>query len=411
MYHANTGPESLIRESGDLKRGFEMEQISCPAVFMRGGTSKGLFFRAEDLPSDPAGRDRFILRATGSPDPNGRQLDGMGGGVSSLSKVMIVSRSGREGVDVDYDFGQIAIGEPVIDRKANCGNLSAAVGVFAVEAGLVTPPDGEAVLRMLNVNTQKRVDCVLQIAGGHARVRGDCAIAGVAGTGAPIRLDFLEPGGAGTGALLPTGAPVDMLELPDGTSVAASIVDATNLCVFVRAADMGLAGTELPTELRSKLPVILRFEAIRGAAAVKAGVAASAEQATRTSPASPKIAMVAAAADAPTLSGEGLRAGDCDIQVRMIAMGAPHLAIQLTGALCAGVAAQVPGTLVQECARPVAAGAAFRVGHGSGVLPVEAVVTQRGDGWFAERASVYRTARVLMEGRVFAIAGAQEAAG
>ena len=388
-----------------------MEQISCPAVFMRGGTSKGLFFRAEDLPSDPAGRDRFILRATGSPDPNGRQLDGMGGGVSSLSKVMIVSRSGREGVDVDYDFGQIAIGEPVIDRNANCGNLSAAVGVFAVEAGLVTPPDGEAVLRMLNVNTQKRVDCVLQIAGGHARVRGDCAIAGVAGTGAPIRLDFLEPGGAGTGALLPTGAPVDMLELPDGTSVAASIVDATNLCVFVRAADMGLAGTELPTELRSKLPVILRFEAIRGAAAVKAGVAASAEQATRTSPASPKIAMVAAAADAPTLSGEGLRAGDCDIQVRMIAMGAPHLAIQLTGALCVGVAAQVPGTLVQECARPVAAGAAFRVGHGSGVLPVEAVVTQRGDGWFAERASVYRTARVLMEGRVFAIAGALEAAG
>ena len=252
---------------------------------------------------------------------------------------------------------------------------------------------------------------MLQIAGGHARVQGDCAIAGVAGTGAPIRLDFLEPGGAGTGALLPTGAPVDMLELPDGTSVAASIVDATNLCVFVRAADMGLAGTELPTELRSKLPVILRFEAIRGAAAVKAGVAASAEQATRTSPASPKIAMVAAAADAPTLSGEGLRAGNCDIQVRMIAMGAPHLAIQLTGALCAGVAAQVPGTLVQECARPVAAGEAFRVGHGSGVLPVEAVVSRRRDGWLAERASVTRTARVLMEGRVFAIAETLEAAG
>ena len=387
-----------------------MEQISCPTVFMRGGTSKGLFFRAEDLPSDPAGRDRFILRATGSPDPNGRQLDGMGGGVSSLSKVMIVSRSGREGVDVDYDFGQIAIGDPVIDRQANCGNLSSAVGVFAVEAGLVTPPDGEAVLRMFNVNTGKRVDCVLQIAGGHARVQGDCAIAGVAGTGAPIRLDFLDPGGAGTGALLPTGAPVDLLELSDGTSVAASIVDATNLCVFVRAADMGLAGTELPSEFRGKLAVISRLEAIRGAAAVKAGVAASVKEATRSSPASPKVAMVAAAADAPTLSGEGLRADECDIQVRMIAMGAPHLAIPLTGALCAGVAAQIAGTLVRECARPVAAGETFRIGHGSGVLPVEAVVRRRRDGWCAERASVTRTARVLMEGRVFAIAGALEAA-
>ena len=388
-----------------------MEQISCPAVFMRGGTSKGLFFRAEDLPTDPAARERFLLRATGSPDPNGRQLDGMGGGISSLSKVMIVSRSGREGVDLDYDFGQIAVGEPVIDRQANCGNLSAAVGVFAVESGLVKLPDGEAVVRMFNVNTRKRVDCVLQIAGGHARVHGDCAIAGVAGSGAPIRLDFLEPGGAASGALLATGAPVDMLELPDGTSVAASIVDATNLCVFVRAADMGLAGTELPTEFRGNLPAISRFEAIRCAAAVKAGVAASAREAARTSPTSPKIAMVAAAADAPTLSGEGLRADECDIQVRMIAMGVPHLAIPLTGALCAGVAAQISGTLVRECARPVAAGAAFRVGHGSGVLPVEAVVSRRSDGWFAERASVYRTARVLMEGRVFAIVEALEAVG
>ncbi|MGR3715994.1 MAG: 2-methylaconitate cis-trans isomerase PrpF family protein [Thermohalobaculum sp.] len=387
-----------------------MEQLACPAVFMRGGTSKGLFFRAEDLPSDPAGRERFLLRATGSPDPNGRQLDGMGGGISSLSKVMIVSRSGREGVDVDYDFGQIAIGEPVIDRVANCGNLSAAVGVFAVEAGLVRLPDGEAVLRMLNVNTRKRVDCVLQIAGGHARVHGDCAIAGVAGTGAPIRLDFLEPGGAGTGALLPTGAPVDMLELPDGTSVAASIVDATNLCVFVRAADMGLAGTELPTEIRSKLSVISRLEAIRCAAAVKAGVAATAQEATRTSPNSPKVAMVAAAADAPTLSGEGLSAGDCNIQVRMISMGVPHLAIPLTGAMCTAVAARIPGTLVQECACPVGPDTALNIGHGSGVLPVEAVVTRRGDGWFAERVSVYRTARVLMEGRVFAIAEALETA-
>jgi 2-methylaconitate cis-trans-isomerase PrpF len=379
-----------------------MEQLSCPAIFMRGGTSKGLFFRAEDLPADPTERDQFILRATGSPDSNGRQLDGMGGGISSLSKVMIVSRSARDGVDIDYDFGQIAVGEPVIDGKANCGNLSAAVGVYAIEAGLVRVPDGEAVLRMFNLNTRKRVDCHLQIAGGHAKVRGDCTIAGVAGTGAPIRLDFIEPGGAGTGALLPTGAPVDMLKLPDGTSIAASIVDATNLCVFVRAADMGLAGTELPPEVRSKVAVIARLEAIRAAAAVKAGLAATVQEAARLSRTTPKIAMVAAAADAPTLSGDRLHADDCDILVRMISMGLPHLAIPLTGAMCVGVAARIAGTLVRECARPIAASDVVRVGHSSGVLPVSAVVVRQGDGWFAERVSVFRTARVLMEGRVFA---------
>ena len=387
-----------------------MEQFSCPAVFMRGGTSKGLFFRAEDLPADPAERDQFILRATGSPDSNGRQLDGMGGGISSLSKVMIVSRSAREGVDVDYDFGQIAVDVPVIDGKSNCGNLSSAVGVYAVESGLVQVPDGEAVLQMFNVNTRKRVDCHLHIAGGHARVHGDCAVAGVAGTGSPIRLDFLDPGGAATGALLPTGAPVDMLTLPDGTSIAASIIDATNLCVFVRAADMGLSGTELPPELRSKVEVIARFEAIRLAAAVKAGVAATAQEAARISRATPKVAMVSPAADALTLSGDRLYAGDCDIQVRMISMGVPHMAIPLTGAMCVGVAAQIMGTLVQECARPVSVGDVFRVGHGSGALPVSASVVRRDDGWFAERVSVFRTARVLMEGRVFGPVDVMQAA-
>jgi 2-methylaconitate cis-trans-isomerase PrpF len=368
---------------------------------MRGGTSKGLFFRAEDLPRDLAERDRFLLGAIGSPDRNGRQLDGMGGGISSLSKVMAVSRSEREGVDVDYDFGQIAVGEPIIDRRANCGNLSAAVGVFAIKSGLVQPSGGSAVVRMFNINTRKRVDCVLQVSGGRARVNGDCEIAGVSGTGSPIRLDFLEPGGAGTGKLLPTGAPVDMLALPDGTTIAASIVDASNLCVFVRAADLGLTGTELPTELRTRVSVMSRLEAVRAEAAVLAGVAVNAREATLASPAIPKIAMVTAAADAPTLSGETLKADDCDIQVRMISMGVPHMAIPLTGAMCVGVAAQITGTLVQECARRVAEGGSIRVGNGSGALPVSAIVDRVSDGWFAERVSVTRTARVLMEGQVF----------
>jgi len=382
-----------------------MAQDSCPALFLRGGTSKGLFFHAGDLPADRAERDRFILRAMSSPDPYSRQLDGMGGGISSLSKAMIVSRSARDGIDVDYEFGQVGVSDGLVDYAGNCGNLSSAVGVFAVEAGLVSPPDGEATLRMFNLNTAKRVDCVLQIRDGHAAVAGDLAIAGVAGTGAPIRLDFLQPGGAGTGRLLPTGAPTEVLELQDGTEVTASIVDAAIPCVFVRAADMGLAGTELPSELRARLDVMARLEAIRSVAALKTGLVDDIRAATRFSPATPKVAMVAAATAAPTLDGGRLGAEDCDIQVRMISMGAPHLAIPLTGAMCVGVAAGIPGTLVQECARSVAAGADFRVGHGSGALPVSAVVTAGAGGIEAERVSVYRTARVLMEGRVYVPAG------
>jgi hypothetical protein len=378
-----------------------MDQISYPVTFMRGGTSKGLFFRAEDLPSDRSAREGFLLRAIGSPDPNGRQLDGMGGGVSSLSKVMLVSRSRREGVDVDYEFGQVAIDRAMIDGNANCGNLSAAVGVFAVEAGLTRVPDGEAVVRMFNVNTRKRVDCVLRVDGGKPKATGDLAIAGVAGTGSPIRLDFLEPGGAGTGRLLPTGSVIDLLELPDGSTVETSIVDAANPCVFVRAADLGFSGTELPTELKTRIDLMARLEAVRAAAAVAAGMAHDARGATRDSPGIPKVAMVAPAMDAPTLSGETLSALDCDIQVRMISMGLPHLAIPLTGAMCVGVAARIEGTLAHSCARPASEGAPFRVGHGSGAVPVSARVSRRGDGWFTESVSVFRTARVLMEGRVF----------
>jgi len=270
-----------------------MAQDSCPALFLRGGTSKGLFFHAGDLPADRAERDRFILRAMSSPDPYSRQLDGMGGGISSLSKAMIVARSAREGIDLDYEFGQVGVSDGLVDYAGNCGNLFSAVGVFAVEAGLVSPPDGEATLRMFNINTAKRVDCVLQIRDGHAAVAGDLAIAGGAGTGAPIRLDFLQPGGAGTGRLLPTGAPTEVLELPDGTEITASIVDAAIPCVFVRAADMGLAGTELPSELRARLDVMARLEAIRSVAALKTGLVDDIRAATRFSPATPKVAMVA----------------------------------------------------------------------------------------------------------------------
>jgi len=379
-----------------------MAQVSCNTFFMRGGTSKGLFFHAHDLPADRDQRDRFILRAMGSPDPFGRQLDGMGGGISSLSKAVIVSSSAREGVDLEYQFGQVGVDDERVDYDGNCGNLSSAVGVFAVESGLVSPSDGEATLRMFNLNSAKRVDLELQVRDGHAAVEGDLAIAGVAGTGAPIRLDFVQPGGSGTGRLLPTDKPVEPLDLPDGTTITASIVDAAIPCVFVRAADMGLVGIETPSELRNRLDIMTRLEAIRSAAALKAGIVDNLRDATRFSPATPKVAMVAPAAPSPTLAGERLGVDDCDIQVRMISMGAPHLAIPLTGAMCVGVAARIPDTLVQECARSVAPGADFRIGHGSGVLPVSADVRRDARGVEVERVSVYRTARVLMAGRVFA---------
>lgn len=379
-----------------------MDQRSCEAVYMRGGTSKGVFFHQHALPDDPTERDAFILDVLGSPDPYGRQLDGMGGGVSSLSKVMIVARSEREGVDVDYLAGQVAIGEPRVDYAANCGNLSSAVGVFAIDQGLVEAGDGQATVRMFNLNTEKRVDCLLQVRDGRAVVDGPFKIAGVAGTGSPIRLDFLRPGGAATGSLLPTGQSVDTLQLADGSSVQASIVDASTLCVFVRAADMALKGTEPPTALRNKIEVMQRMEMIRGAAAVAAGVVSTAAEAARLSPQSPRVAAVAPAAASPMLSGGTLEAADCDIQVRMLSMGVPHLAIPLTGAMCVAVAAQIPGSLVSEAARPIDPGAAMRVGHGSGAVPVSAVVETGPDGPVAERVSVFRTARTLMEGRVFA---------
>ena len=379
-----------------------MIQQSCPAAFLRGGTSKGVFFLSDDLPDDDGLRDQLLLRVLGSPDPNGRQLDGMGGGISSLSKAMIVEPSARDGIDVDYLFGQIVVDEPQIDYSSNCGNLSAAIGVFAIERDLVPARDGEVTVRMFNLNTRKRVDCVVQVRNGHALVNGGFRIAGVAGSGAPIRLDFLDPGGAATGVLLPTGQPVDTIELGDGSAIQASIVDASAICVYVRAADMGLSGTELPAEIRSKIGIMQRLEAIRCAAAVMAGIVDEPHEATRRSPTAPRVAMVAPARESMTLSGERLDAEDCDIQVRMLSMGAPHLAIPLTGAMCTGVAAQIAGTLVHECARRVEPGAPLRIGHGSGALPVAAEVSSRDNGWFADKVSVFRTARMLMDGQVFA---------
>lgn len=386
--------------------GEKLEQAGIRASFIRGGTSKGLFFRWADLPADPAERDRFLCAALGSPDPNGRQLDGMGAGISSLSKAMLVRRSDREGVDVDYLFAQVSVEAALVDYGGNCGNLSAAVGAFAVDHGLVQLPDGPGRVRMFNENTSKRIDCHLHVLGGRAAVAGDAEIAGVAGRGSPIRLEFLDPGGSRTGQLLPAGLSFTA-PLPDGRKAEASFVDAGNPCVFVPAIALGLSGAELPAEIGALPAIMEALECIRRAAGALAGLAAAPEGVPQSVP---KVALVGPAAPWRTLAGATMAEGDCDLQVRMISMGKPHLAIPLTGALCTAVAARLPGTIVSGLARPVAPGQPLRIGTASGVVPAFADVTPGPEGWRADSASILRTARTLMEGTVYAPASMEAAA-
>lgn len=363
---------------------------------MRGGTSKGLFFRWDDLPARPCDRDAFLCGAIGAPDPNGRQLDGMGGGISSLSKAMMVRRSSRDNVDIDYLFAQVAVREAVVDYGGNCGNLSAAVGAFAVDQGLVDCADGPALVRMYNENTGKRLDCRLDVLGGRSVVCGAQGIAGVAGQGAPVHLDFLQPGGSRTGALLPLGTPMTHVHTEGSGSIPYSVVDAANPCVFVSAPALGLTGTEAPADISAMEPLMAWLEALRRSAGALAGLSDDPE----TVPESvPKIALVGRPAPSRTLSSEVIAAEDCDVQIRMISMGTPHLAIPLTGAMCTAVAARIPGTVVAAHANAIAKDAPLRIGTPSGVVPATADVNEVP---VALNAGVYRTQRTLMQGTVFA---------
>ena len=366
-----------------------MPQRAIPAVFMRGGTSKGLFFHRHDLPADPAEWEPIFLAAIGSPDPYGRQLDGMGGGLSSLSKVMVVAPSSRPGIDAEYTFGQVAVGEALVDYGANCGNLTSAIGPFAVDEGLVEAEDGEATLRLYNTNTDKVIESRFGVRDGRALAEGEQAIPGVAGRGAPIRLSFLDPGGAATGRLLPTGNVVDRLELEGFDAIETSIVDATTPVAFVRAADLGLAGAEMPDELEASPGLLARLEAIRQAAARAAGLPAGGRSV-------PKVGIVAPPQEGRTLAGERLAAEAMQLTTRIMSMGRPHRALPLTGALCTAVAAAIEGTLAAEAR---VGGGDLVVAQPSGLMRLSAEVERQPD-WRAVRAQVLRTARRLMEGRV-----------
>ena len=364
-----------------------------PAVYMRGGTSKAVMFKDADLPASREDRDALFLAVMGCPDPNGRQLDGMGGGLSSLNKVCVVGPPSRDDADVDYTFVQLDTVNASVDYGGNCGNMSSAIGPFAVEEGMVPcPADGEAVVRVHNTNTGKIIVARFPVQGGALAPDGDLALDGVAGTAAPIRLEFLSPGGAKTGRLLPTGNAVDMLDVPGLGPVAASCIDAANPCVFVHAASLGMSGTELPGALEGDADFRDAMEAIRRAASVAMGLAPDLAGAAALA-SIPKVAIVAAPRDAATIAGGRVAAQDMDIAVRMISVGQPHRAVPITGAICLAVAARLPGTIpALACA---SATGPLRIGHPSGTILVDADVR---DGE-ARLGAVYRTARRLFEGQ------------
>jgi 2-methylaconitate cis-trans-isomerase PrpF len=375
-------------------------QRPIPAVFMRGGTSKAIMFHARDLPQDRAAWDDLFTAAMGSPDPYGRQLDGMGGGVSSLSKVCVLAPSAREDADIDYTFAQVQVKKSKVDYKGNCGNMSSAVGPFAVDEGLINAKGDTATVRIFNTNTRKIIRASFPLEGDRARYDGDLVIPGVAGTGAAVRLDFVEPGGAVTGKLLPSGKTMDRLEVPGFGPIDASLVDAANPAVFVRARDIGLAGTELPDQLEANPNIMRLLEDIRVQGSVRMGIAADAD-AARAISGVPFMAFVSLPADAPTLTGEAIHAADVDLTVRVVSSGQPHRALPVTISLCTAVAARITGTLVAEALSPAAGNKSLRLGMPSGVLTVDADVGLEGGAWMARTGSFYRTARRLFDGRVW----------
>ena len=375
-----------------------MQQSKFRAVFIRGGTSKGVFFRAEDLPATREDRDRIFLTILGSPDPYHRQLDGMGGGLSSVSKVCIIAPSNRAGVDVDYTFVQIAVDQPVADYEQACGNLSSAVGPFAIEEQMVDAPDGEALVRVYNTNTDKVFEARFAVREGRAVETGDFEMSGVPGTGARIRLDYLAPGGAKSAGFLPTGNIVDTLARRDGEPVQVSMVDATNPVVFVSAEDFGVTGTERPEALESNVALMQSLDDLRRQAGVRMGLAGEPGQVPLSNP---KIALVASPRLYTALNDTEITPEDFDIAVRIVSMERMHRAVTGTGGMCLAAACQVTGSVPQRIARAIEPGGDVRIATPSGIMTAAAKANRLSDGvWDAERVTVYRTQRRLMEGHV-----------
>ncbi len=379
-------------------------QLRIPATYMRGGTSKGVFFRLEDLP-EPARqpgpqRDALLLRVIGSPDPYGKHTDGMGGATSSTSKTVILSRSGRPDHDVDYRFGQVSIDKPIIDWSGNCGNLTAAVGSFAIANGLVDadriPDNGICKVRIWQANIEKTIIAHVPINNGEVQETGDFELDGVTFPAAEVRIDFMHP--TGDEPALPTGNPVDEFNVPGFGRILASFISAGIPTVFVNALDIGMTGTELQSAVNDNSELLQRLELLRAHGAVAMGLIEQLDQA-RHRQHTPKLAWVAPPADYTASSGRPVSAADIDLNVRAMSMGKLHHAMMGTAAVAVAAAAAIPDTLVNRAAGSAAEGG-VRFGHPSGTLEVGASVVEENGLWRVERVSMSRSARVLMEGWV-----------
>ncbi|HCG5576537.1 2-methylaconitate cis-trans isomerase PrpF [Vibrio parahaemolyticus] len=383
----------------------QMSQIKVPATYMRGGTSKGVFFNLEDLPQEAqvagAARDKLLLRVIGSPDPYAKQIDGMGGATSSTSKTVIVSRSSRDDHDVDYLFGQVSIDKPFVDWSGNCGNLSAAIGPFAIHAGLIPqdriPENGIVTVRVWQVNISKTILVHVPIVNGFVQETGEFELDGVTFPAAEIQVDFVDPAD-GEGSMFPTGNLVDDLVVPDVGAFNATFINAGIPTIFIDAESIGYQGTELQDQINNDDAALAMFESIRAHGALKMGLISELEEA-QTRQHTPKIAFVSKPKSYQSSSGKAVNESEIDVLVRALSMGKLHHAMMGTAAVAIASAACVPGTLVN-----LAAGGGEKesvtFGHPSGTLKVGAQAKQTEQGWVVQKAIMSRSARILMEGFV-----------
>ena len=373
-----------------------------PVVYMRGGTSKGCLFHREDLPEDSKEWDEIFLQVMGNPDP--KQMDGMGGTVSSNNKIVIIWKSALPNVDIEYLVGQVIVGKKQVDYKSNCGNMTAAVPAYAVEEGMVPIVEPVTTVRMLNKNTDKYINVTVPIDPRTHTIaqEGDCHIAGIDGTAAELKVNFLDPAGAKTGKLLPTGKALDVLEI-DGRKIEATILDVSNPLVLVRAEDVGLQGTELPAQVDADKEASALLEKIRGAAAVKMGFARDLEDATAHSPAVPKVGFFTAPVSYTDIAGNRVDAGQMDLCARVISVFKCHKACPLTAASSIAVAAFVQGSIIEKTlGRQPEGRQAIRLGHPSGVMNVYPDLEFREEGNLdVKGVAVQRTARRIMDGTIY----------
>lgn len=381
-------------------------QLKIPATYMRGGTSKGVFFKLDDLPEqaqlEGAIRDQLLLRIMGSPDPYGKQIDGMGGATSSTSKTVILSKSTQAEHDVDYLFGQVSIDQPFVDWSGNCGNLTAAVGSFAISNGLVDtsriPENGICTVRIWQKNIQKTIIAHVPVSNGQVQETGDFKLDGVTFPAAEVQIEFLDPADGEGDNMFPTGNMVDQLDVPDIGSFQVTFINAGIPTIFLNAKDLGYHGTELQDHINSNATALARFEKIRAHGAVKMGLIKDISEAT-TRQHIPKIAFISEPKNYTTSSGKQVSEDEIDLLVRALSMGKLHHAMMGTAAVAIGAAACIPGTLVN-----FAAGGgerhAVRFGHPSGTLRVGAQAKEHNGAWVIKKAIMSRSARVLMEGNI-----------